>query len=112
MGLEATQPFKIGHLVAAADLSANQYKFVKLQADGTVIAAADSIGAVGVQQNKPLIGDPVTIVTIGITKLVTTAGVTPGTAIGATVKVGYWLSVNNSAEIGTAAINCVPAAAS
>ena len=105
MAVDATMPFKIGHLVAQDDLTANQYKFVKINANGTISACATSVGACGVQQNKPIVGDPVTITAMGITKLWTTAAVTPGLAIG---KVGYYMSVNAADEIGTAAINCVP----
>jgi hypothetical protein len=117
MAVEATQPFKIGHLLAKVDLKANQYGFVKIDANGLVDVCADSIGACGVQQNKPAPGQPVTIVVMGVTKLRVPKATT--VAIGAAIgKVGYYLSANaaannpaaatGTAALVTAVINCVP----
>ena len=59
-------------LEAAADLSSNQYNFVKLDANGkAVICVADSAGTIpiGVLQNKPTAGQAATICVYGVTKL-------------------------------------------
>lgn len=70
-------------LVAAADLSANQFKFVKLDTNGlaAAIAAATDL-PIGVLQNAPISGQEATIVVDGITKLQGDAALTPGLAIG------------------------------
>lgn len=83
MGLEASQPLKLS-LEAAGDLSAGQYLFVKIDANGraAVVAALADI-PIGVLQNKPkAIGQMAEIVVIGITKLVAGGSITAGASSG------------------------------
>ena len=57
---------------AAADLSSNQYNFVKLDGSGNVaLCVANSAGQkpIGVLQNKPTSGQTALVRIIGITKL-------------------------------------------
>jgi hypothetical protein len=71
-------------LEAAADLSAHQYKYVKVDSNGraAAIAAATDL-PVGVLQNKPAaLGQAAEILVDGVTKLQADAALTPGTAIG------------------------------
>jgi hypothetical protein len=72
-------------LRAAADLSAptNQFKFVKLDANGDVIAiAAITDIPIGVLQNTPALGQEAEVMGDGITKLQADAALTPGAVIG------------------------------
>lgn len=69
MAVEGSQPFKLGHLVANADLSAHQYKFVKLDSGGVAAVSAVTDKVIGVLQNKPKAGQPCEIVTLGMTKV-------------------------------------------
>jgi hypothetical protein len=72
--------------VAGADLSAYQYRFVKLDTSniGNVIAiAANTDKPIGVLQNAPISGQEAEVLTVGGTKLVVdTATVTVGDAVG------------------------------
>jgi len=62
--------FKIPGLVASADLSAAQFKFVSLDASGDVQLATDGDVVIGVLQNKPdAAGEPCEIVVAGLTKV-------------------------------------------
>ena len=59
-------------LTAAADLSANQYNFVKLDGDGNVVLTdANSAGQVpiGVLQNAPGNGEAATVMIVGVSKV-------------------------------------------
>jgi hypothetical protein len=70
-------------LVAAADLSTNQYNFVKLDSDGNAAAvAATSDQAIGVLQNDPLLGQEAEVLVIGGSKLVAGGAVTEGALVG------------------------------
>lgn len=71
-------------LPAAADLSAEQHKFVKLNSSGQVaaIAAATDIPC-GVLQNKPsAAGAAAAVLTLGVTKLQGDADLAKGAQIG------------------------------
>jgi len=71
-------------LEAAADLSAHQYKFVKLDSNGraAAIAAATDI-PVGILQDKPsALGRQCTVMVDGISKVQADAALTPGLQIG------------------------------
>ena len=76
-------PFNKISLEAAADLSAQQYKYVKVDAAGkaAAIAAATDL-PIGVLQNKPLAGAAAEIMVDGVTKLQADAALTPGALIG------------------------------
>lgn len=83
MAYEAGQPLKSGHLLAAEDLSAKQYHFVKLDTNGQIAAiGAGTDRTFGVLQNKPIAGDPCELVHIGFTKLVIGEAVAAAEALG------------------------------
>jgi len=74
-------------LVAGADLSAAQYKFVKLDSSGNVIVCSAVTDApIGVLQNSPASGVEAEIAVAGVTKVVAGAAITTAnlqtTAIG------------------------------
>jgi hypothetical protein len=72
MAYESPGGIKLTALVAAADLSAEQYHFVVLDAAGDVAAAsAQGSNAIGVLQNDPDTGEECEIVCVGVTKLKT-----------------------------------------
>src|SRR5262245_41270427 len=74
-----------GSFRAAADLSAstNQFKYVKLDANGDVVAiAAATDFPIGVLQNRPALGQEAELIIDGVTKLQGDAALTPGTHIG------------------------------
>lgn len=64
-------------LPAGADLSAAQFKFVKMTSTGIAVAGAGE-PAVGVLQNKPGIGQPATVRFHGISKVKADAAVARG----------------------------------
>ena len=69
--------------VAAADLSTNQYNFVKLDSSGNAAAvSATSDQAIGVLQNDPLSGQEAEVLVIGGSKLVAGGAVTEGALVG------------------------------
>lgn len=111
--------------VAAADLSAAQYKFVELDANGkvTVCNAATDI-PVGVLQNDPASGEAATVRVFGISKVAADAALTIGNLIGTSADgqadaktpgtdtteyvVGRVLTATSAAaELATAYINCL-----
>ena len=71
--------------VAAADLSANQYYFVKFDANGEIVLC-DGITdkALGVLQNAPKLGQEALITTYGNTKIVASAALSDGDAVAPT----------------------------
>lgn len=70
-------------LEAGADLSAGQYHFVKLDANGlAVLCAAITDKPVGVLQNDPGLGEEAEIMATGITKMSADAAVAIGNEIG------------------------------
>lgn len=75
--------FCIGNLTAAADLSASQYRCVKVTADNQ-INLADTQGEVilGVLQDKPAQGEAAEVTVVGVTKVVAGAALTAGQAWG------------------------------
>lgn len=73
-------------LVAADDLSANQYHFVKVNADGQVELASDGEAALGVLQDKPgeatgVAGEAAAIRVYGVTKVVAGEAITAGNEV-------------------------------
>ena len=69
--------------VAAADLSANQYQFVKLDSSGNVVAvAAVTDIPVGVLQNAPKSGQTAEVLVVGGTKVKASAAITLPALIG------------------------------
>lgn len=68
--------------VAGADLSAAQYKFVKLNSSGQVVLAAAATDVpIGVLQNNPVSGAEASVTIVGGTKIVASAAATLGTAL-------------------------------
>jgi hypothetical protein len=113
-------------LVAGADLSALQYYFVKLNANGQAVACAAATDVpVGVLQNAPLSGQEAEILIVGGTKIVVGAAISLPSAIGtgATGKavaltttdttkyvVGSLLTASGAdLDVVTAVINCANA---
>lgn len=110
---------------AAADLSAQQYRFVKLDASGDIAAiGAATDQAIGVLQNKPdAAGKAAEVMVMGISKVEADAALNEADLIGpsadgqADAKVpgtdtseficGQMISATSGAGVlGTAAINC------
>jgi len=124
MAWEGMQPVLIGHLVASGDLSAAQYKFVKMtSATAVVVCTAATDRPIGVLQNKPTNGQLATIVAVGVTKLQADASLAFDVAIGTSADgqadakvagtdtteytVGRVIEgASNAGEIITALINC------
>ena len=74
--------FKLGTLLAGADLSDKQYHAVKLNSSGAVIVAAALTDAcLGVLQNNPVAGQPCEIMSNGVTKYKAGAAVAAGAAL-------------------------------
>ncbi len=68
-------------LVAAADLSASQYRFVKVDANGKAALAAAGENAIGVLQDKPVAGQTATVRLYGISKVMAGAAIAKGAAV-------------------------------
>ena len=110
-------------LEAGADLSAAQYKFVKISSGKAILCAAATDIPIGVLQNSPISGGEASIVVAGGTKIVAGAAIAAGVVIGtsstgkADAKVGgtdtteyavgaVILASAADADILTAVINC------
>jgi hypothetical protein len=110
-------------LVAAADLSSNQYKFVKLDSAGKIVAVTGATDRpIGVLQNAPLSGQEGEVLITGGTKLVAGGSVTEGAVVGTSAAgagvaivagtdttkyiLGTYLTEGASGEVVTAVINC------
>ncbi|RWB66567.1 hypothetical protein [Mesorhizobium sp.] len=80
---------------AGADLSGTQFRFVKLNTSGQVVAcSAAGEGAIGVLQNAPdAVGKAATVAVGGQTKIRFSASINPGVAI----------ATNASGDVQTAA---------
>jgi hypothetical protein len=81
-------------LEAAADLTASQYCFVKLDSNGkAALCTAVTDKPIGVLQNQPIAGKEAAIVVEGGTKLkVGTGGVTVGDRVGTVISTGRAVS--------------------
>tara|TARA_B110000211_G_C13930993_1_gene487178 strand:+ start:707 stop:958 length:252 start_codon:yes stop_codon:yes gene_type:complete len=69
-------------LEAGADLSAAQYKFVKISSGKAILCAAATDAPIGVLQNSPTSGQEASITVAGGTKLVAGAAIAAGVVIG------------------------------
>tara|TARA_Y100001938_G_C8073324_1_gene424446 strand:+ start:1670 stop:2050 length:381 start_codon:yes stop_codon:yes gene_type:complete len=69
-------------LEAGADLSGDQYKFVKLSAGKAVLCSAATDIPVGVLQNKPASGAAATVAVSGVTKLLSGGTISSGDQLG------------------------------
>lgn len=111
-------------LIAGADLSAAQFRFVEIAAGGLVTQAnATTDKPIGVLQNSPVEGEEAEVVVVGGTKLVSSVALTVGTAVttdnqgrGAVLTIGTDTTRFNlgtsifasgaTGEIATVLINC------
>jgi hypothetical protein len=123
MAYQSTQPVKIT-LEAAADLSALQFYFVKIDSNGKAAAvAAITDVPIGVLQNKPTAGQAATITVVGVSKVSSDAALNEGDLIGPSADgqadartigtdtthyvAGQMLTATGAAGvIGTALVNC------
>lgn len=82
MAIEAAGKFLVG-VTASADLSAKQFRFVKVSGDftATVCAAATDIPC-GVLQDKPTSGTAAAIMVDGISKVVAGGTIAAGALVG------------------------------
>lgn len=72
-------------LIAGADLSGNQFRFVHINSSGLVVSAGDGGDAIGVLLNKPTSGQVAEVAPlIGIVKVVSSGNLTPGAKIQST----------------------------
>ena len=70
-------------LVAAADLSSNQYNFVKLDSSGKAAAVtATTDRPIGILQNAPTSGQEAEVLVVGGSKLVAGGAISEGAVIG------------------------------
>jgi len=75
--------FTFGTCPAGADLSSSQYKFVKLNTSGQIVAiAADTDSPVGILQNAPTSGQPAEVMCNGISKVQGDADLSKGAFVG------------------------------
>jgi len=82
MAYEGAQ-IKLGNLVAAADLSAKQFHFVKLASATTVnVCSAITDKPIGILQNTPTSGQSAEIAIFGISKVVADGTLAAGNIIG------------------------------
>lgn len=80
MGYEI--PLQVITLEAAANLSANQYHWVKVDSNGRAALAVAADKPVGILQNKPTaLGQAATVMTYGISKVVAGASLTAGNTV-------------------------------
>jgi len=68
-------------LMAGADLSERQYRFVTVDATGRAVAPAAGAAVAGVLQNDPALGQAGLVDIAGITKVVAGAAVTTGARV-------------------------------
>lgn len=87
-------------LVAAEDLSAKQYNFVKLNSAGAAVAvAATTDKAIGILQNDPSAGQEAEVLIVGGSKLVAGGAVSTNALVG-TSNVGKGVSLTPSGTAG------------
>lgn len=82
---------------AGADLSGQQYRFVKMNTSGAIVPIAAAIDRpLGVLQNNPASGQAAVVMSIGITKLYAGGSIAPSDGI-STSAAGLALTVNLAA---------------
>jgi hypothetical protein len=101
---------------AGADLSGQQFHFVKMNNTGQVILATASGDAIGVLQNKPKLGGAATVCIIGVTKVVADANLLTNAEVGVSADgqamtetggPGRVLVAANTGGIATVFLNCL-----
>lgn len=70
-------------LIAGADLSALQFRFVMLNSSGQVIVTTDGGDAIGVLLNKPTSGQVAEVQTMGIAKVTASGNLAAGSKVSA-----------------------------
>jgi hypothetical protein len=93
--------FKIS-LLASADLSTHQYKFVDVNSSGQLALASNGGRAIGVLQNKPTSGQVGELTHDGISKVVAGAAVTAGNEIMSDASGRAILGVSTNQGLGVA----------
>lgn len=72
----------VGTMTASADLSGQQFRFVKISGANTVtVTAASTDPSIGVLQNKPTSGQEASVLILGVTKCTAGAAVAAGAEI-------------------------------
>ena len=116
--IEGQVSLRIGHLTAAADLSAAQHRFVELGAGGVTVVNGTTDRPIGVLQNKPLEGQPCTIFVTGVMPVIAgAAGIAAGdplyinasgavTEVATSTRVGTALEAAVNGKLFTALIDC------
>jgi hypothetical protein len=115
--------FKLGTLLADADLRTKQYCFVRVHTTGKVALGPIATGGkvIGVLQNKPNIGEACEIMVSGVTFLQADGtGATVGDGVEAVITTGFgqtaagavsaivgtWLETVAATKVGCAYISC------
>jgi len=92
--------FAVGFMEAAADLSAKQFRCVKVTADKKInIATAAGEAVLGVLQDKPIAGSPGNVMLSGVTKIVAGTGDLAAGAIWETANDGSGITCT-AAKVG------------
>ncbi|WP_299393268.1 capsid cement protein [Pelagibius sp.] len=90
-------------LVAGADLSASQYRFMTVAADGQIDPTGDGANAHGVLQNKPsAAGEAATVAIAGVSKVVAGAAVAAGASVASDANGGAVPPTVGEEKLGTA----------
>lgn len=114
MAFQGQQPLVDGGRPAGADLFESQFRFVKLNSDGEVIAVADANDdPYGVLQNAPREGEAALVCLVGITKLVSSATLAPAATVGTSANgraasggtLGFVIDGGAADEVITAAVS-------
>ena len=87
---------------AGADLTAAQYKAVKLDANGNIVLAGAGEAAVGILVDMPAAGEYGTVAVDGIAKAVAGGAVTPGVLLAADANGAVVAAVAGNHIIGQA----------
>lgn len=100
MAVEGSQPL-VDTRVAAADLSGHQFRFVKLDANGEVVAISGATDLpYGVLQNDPGTGEAAELVLVGITKMSADVALTPGAVVSTSADGQAAVAVTGRARVG------------
>jgi hypothetical protein len=89
-------------LVAGADLSERQYRFVSVNASGEAVAAGAGANAIGVLQNDPVAGQAATIAISGVVKVEAGGAVTRGGQVASGANGVAANAANDNNTLGTA----------
>lgn len=90
-------------LPAGGDLSANQFKFVKVNSSGQVVACGDGEAAVGVLQNDPrAAGRDAAVAIAGVVKTKAEGTIAAGAAVASDADGGAVVAATGDVILGTA----------